>query len=196
MTSMAIDFESIKNRQRAGVRDVVAGGTAPRLGHDRGPLHQVAIALVAAGRADDAIPYASRAVALNPLEEGNYELLIRSLATAGDRAAAEHEQQIAVCEDLLRRELGRRVPGSHVGGPQECACPRGARSGRGRRWTTILTARPLLANLAGLAARRDLRELVVRAELHRVRLGDPTALASARLLSANIDNPALTRLLS
>jgi hypothetical protein len=102
-------------------------------------LHQVAIALVAAGRTDDAIPYASRAVALNPLEEGNYELLIRSLATAGDRAAAEHEQQIAVCEDLLRRELGRRVTGSHAGGPQECACPRGARSGRGRRWTTILT---------------------------------------------------------
>ena len=90
---------------------------------------------------DDAIPYASRAVALNPLEEGNHELLIRSLATAGDRAAAEHEQQIAVCEDLLRRALGRRVTGSHVGGPQECACPRGARSGRGRRWSTILTTR-------------------------------------------------------
>ena len=46
------------------------------------------------------------------------------------------------------------------------------------------------------AGRGDLRELVVRAELHQVRLGDPTALASARLLSANIDNPALTRLLS
>jgi hypothetical protein len=56
--------------------------------------------------------------------------------------------------------------------------------------------RPLLAHLTALAARCDLRELVVRAELHRVRLGDATALASARLLSANIDNPALTRLLS
>jgi hypothetical protein len=57
-------------------------------------------------------------------------------------------------------------------------------------------ARPLLANLAALAARCDLRELVVRAELHRVRLGDPTAFASARLLSANINNLVLTRLLN
>lgn len=67
-------------------------------------LHHAAIALVAAGRAADAIPYASRAAALNPLEEGNHELLIRSFAMAGDRTAAE--QQIAACEDVLRRELG------------------------------------------------------------------------------------------
>jgi hypothetical protein len=39
-----------------------------------------------------------------------------------------------------------------------------------------------------------MRELVVRAHLHRSRLGDPTALASARLLGAAIDNPALARL--
>jgi DNA-binding SARP family transcriptional activator len=56
-------------------------------------------------------------------------------------------------------------------------------------------ARPLVASLASLAARCDLRELVVRAHLHRYRLGDSTALASARLLGANIDNPALGRLL-
>jgi tetratricopeptide (TPR) repeat protein len=49
--------------------------------------------------------------------------------------------------------------------------------------------------LAALAARGGMRELVVRAHLHRGRLGDPTALASARLLGAAIDNPALTRLL-
>jgi hypothetical protein len=40
-----------------------------------------------------------------------------------------------------------------------------------------------------------MRELVVRAHLHRSRLGDPTALASARLLASSIDNPALARLL-
>jgi len=40
-----------------------------------------------------------------------------------------------------------------------------------------------------------MRERMVRAELQRGRLGDPTALASARLLGAHIDNPALTRLL-
>ena len=49
--------------------------------------------------------------------------------------------------------------------------------------------------LAALAARGDMRELVVRAHLHRNRLGDPTALASARLLATSIDNPALARLL-
>ena len=56
-------------------------------------------------------------------------------------------------------------------------------------------ARRPVASLASLAARGDLRELVVRAQLHRSRLGDPAALASARLLAAGIDNPALTPLL-
>ena len=52
----------------------------------------------------------------------------------------------------------------------------------------------LADTLAALAARGAMRELVVRAHLHRSRLGDPTALASARLLGAAIDNPALARL--
>jgi hypothetical protein len=53
----------------------------------------------------------------------------------------------------------------------------------------------LADTLAALAACGGMRELVVRAHLHRNRLGDPTALASARLLAATIDNPALARLL-
>jgi hypothetical protein len=40
----------------------------------------------------------------------------------------------------------------------------------------------LIDTLASLAARCDMRELVVRAHLYRGRLGDPAALASARLL--------------
>jgi len=67
-------------------------------------LRQAAVGLVAAGRPADAVAYASRAVAISPLDEGNHELLVRSLAMAGDREAAQ--RQIAVCEDLLRRELG------------------------------------------------------------------------------------------
>ena len=67
-------------------------------------LRQSAMALLAAGQPRDALLYASRAVTRNPLDEGNHELLVRSLAVAGDRSAAQ--QQIAVCEDLLRRELG------------------------------------------------------------------------------------------
>jgi DNA-binding SARP family transcriptional activator len=67
-------------------------------------LRQTALALLAAGRADTALAYASAAVARNPLEEGNHELLVRSLASAGDRAAAL--RQVLVGEDVLRRELG------------------------------------------------------------------------------------------
>ncbi len=53
-----------------------------------GRLRETAVGLLATGRAGDAVAYASRAVARNPLEEGNHELLVRCLAAAGDRAAA------------------------------------------------------------------------------------------------------------
>ncbi|MEV0798417.1 BTAD domain-containing putative transcriptional regulator [Kribbella sp. NPDC050281] len=70
-------------------------------------LRQNAVAHLAAGQADQAIPFAAKAVAINPHEQGNHELLIRSLATSGDRVAAL--RQIAICEDLFRRELGVEV---------------------------------------------------------------------------------------
>src|SRR4029453_3714035 len=60
--------------------------------------------LRAGGGPGEAVAYAARAVARNPLEEGNHELLVRCLAAAGDRSAAL--RQVAVCEDTLRRELG------------------------------------------------------------------------------------------
>jgi DNA-binding SARP family transcriptional activator len=52
-------------------------------------------------------------------------------------------------------------------------------------------AREYVAELERLAARGDMRELVVRAALHRARLGDPSGVASARLLGEAIDNPVL-----
>lgn len=67
-------------------------------------LREAAVALLAGGHAGEAIQYASRAVACSPLEEGNHELLVRGLAMSGNRAAAL--RQVAVCEDLLRRECG------------------------------------------------------------------------------------------
>lgn len=69
-----------------------------------GRLRQAAARLLAEGRAKEAVRYAARAVEHNPLEEGNHELLVRGLTMAGDRAAAL--KQVAVCEDLMRRELG------------------------------------------------------------------------------------------
>ncbi len=49
----------------------------------------------------------------------------------------------------------------------------------------------LVARLETRAARGDFRELVVRAALHRARLGDPGGLQATRLLGDSIDNPAL-----
>jgi len=48
--------------------------------------------------------------------------------------------------------------------------------------------------LHALAARSGMRELVVRAHLHRAALGDKGSAAAARDLAAQIDNPALRRL--
>lgn len=48
-----------------------------------------------------------------------------------------------------------------------------------------------VTRLETLAARGDMRELVVRAALHRARLGDHSAMRHARLLGETIDNPVL-----
>jgi tetratricopeptide (TPR) repeat protein len=52
-------------------------------------------------------------------------------------------------------------------------------------------ARDCVAELERLAARGDMRELVVRAALHRAALGDSSGMESIRLLAEAIDNPAL-----
>ena len=52
-------------------------------------------------------------------------------------------------------------------------------------------AQACVTQLERLAARGDMRELVVRAALHRAKLGDPSGVEAARLLSEAIDNPAL-----
>jgi DNA-binding SARP family transcriptional activator len=50
-----------------------------------------------------------------------------------------------------------------------------------------------VARLERLAARGDMRELIVRAALHRATLGDPSGVDSARALGEAIDNPVLQR---
>ncbi len=70
-------------------------------------VRQAAVALLATGQAGGAVAYAARAVALNPLEEGNHELLVRALARSGDHAAAL--RQVAACADLMQRALGTQV---------------------------------------------------------------------------------------
>lgn len=67
-------------------------------------LCRTAAELLAEERAADAVPFASQAVARNVLDQGNHELLVRCLAAAGDAQGAL--RQVAVCQDVLRRELG------------------------------------------------------------------------------------------
>ncbi len=49
--------------------------------------------------------------------------------------------------------------------------------------------------LESVAARRGIRELVLRAAVYRARIGEPGAVSVARSLAAEIDNPAVERLL-
>ncbi|MGZ4325044.1 MAG: BTAD domain-containing putative transcriptional regulator [Solirubrobacteraceae bacterium] len=53
----------------------------------------------------------------------------------------------------------------------------------------------LIGALRALAARTEMRELVVRSLVHAARMGDRGALDSARMLAAEIDNPALASLI-
>jgi DNA-binding SARP family transcriptional activator len=67
-------------------------------------LHETALAALAGGRPEEAVRLAARVVGLNPLDECNQELLVRSLALSGDRTAAL--AQAERCDALFRRELG------------------------------------------------------------------------------------------
>ncbi len=51
--------------------------------------------------------------------------------------------------------------------------------------------RLVISEIETVAARGDRRELVVRAAIHRARLGDATALDAVRPLAEAIANPAL-----
>ena len=53
-----------------------------------------------------------------------------------------------------------------------------------------------IGELEAIAARRGLRDLLVRAEIHKARLGEPGALETARSLAAQVDNPALDELIA
>ena len=109
-------------------------------------LRQAALALLASGQAGEAVAYASRAVARNPLEEGNHELLVRSLAASGDRAAAL--RQVAVCEDVLRRELGVEASAALA---EAAAAPAGSPRGRPATGVAAVTSQ-LEAGRAAIAA--------------------------------------------
>lgn len=67
-------------------------------------LREAALGHLALRDTDAAIDLAARVVALDPLDEHNQGLLVRSYAAAGDNDAAS--RQVAACVELFRRELG------------------------------------------------------------------------------------------
>ncbi|CAN5326212.1 hypothetical protein BH20ACT9_BH20ACT9_06780 [soil metagenome] len=76
--------------------------------HAEAATRELSLAALAAGRLDDAVRLAARAVELDPLQPDHQTLLVRSLAAGGDLAAAR--AQAARCTDLFRRELGVDPP--------------------------------------------------------------------------------------
>jgi DNA-binding SARP family transcriptional activator len=130
-------------------------------------LRQAAVGRLASGAAGEAIAYAARVVADNPLDEGNQELLVRALAMSGDRAAAR--RQVAVCEELFRRELAI-VPSaalrdaSEVGPDTGMVRPVG---GRGAALSQLDAGRAAILAGAVDAGIQCLRRAVAEASRHR-----------------------------
>jgi DNA-binding SARP family transcriptional activator len=73
-------------------------------GAARAMAHDEALERLAAGDTASATELAAHLVAQDPLDQAGQELLIRCLARAGRRQAAE--RQLAECDALFRRELG------------------------------------------------------------------------------------------
>jgi DNA-binding SARP family transcriptional activator len=100
-----------------------------------------------------------------------------------EEGAAKRSRAIAWLDDARTRctRVANPYQWAH-GWILDAACEIGTDDDRATSW---------LAELESLAARTGMRELVVRAYLHRARRGDRTALEAARLLAGDIANPAL-----
>ncbi|WP_165956577.1 BTAD domain-containing putative transcriptional regulator [Kribbella antibiotica] len=126
-------------------------------------LRQRAISRLASGQAKEAIPFATKAVSINPHEQGNHELLIRALATSGDRITAL--RQIEQCVDLFQRELGIDVTSSLYEAATLKSLPSPALSGRAAAVSQLQAGRAAIgagAVDAGLQCLRQAATLAVQ----------------------------------
>jgi hypothetical protein len=64
-----------------------------------------------------------------------------------------------------------------------------------KRWARAPGDPRVVAGLTDLASRTGMHELTARALYHAAALGDPGAAGAARILAADVDNPALRALL-
>lgn len=67
-------------------------------------MRETVLGHLAAARTEEAVAWAVRLVAMEPLDEAYQALLVRAYVLAGDKGAAL--KQASACRDLLRRELG------------------------------------------------------------------------------------------
>ncbi len=137
-------------------------------------LRQAALAQLAQGDAASATQRASELVQLNPFDENAHALLARCLRATGDHAAAD--RQLAVCEELFRRELGiAPTPALRQGGETGPLIVRARPTGRAAVLAQIETGQAIIAagdTGAGLTRLRD-------ASVSARQLDDPEVLARA-----------------
>ncbi|HXV58248.1 MAG TPA: BTAD domain-containing putative transcriptional regulator [Gaiellaceae bacterium] len=117
-----------------------------------------------------------------------------SIAARGRGLVAVERGDVARGLELLATapRLCRRLPDTYLwieAYGLDALCTAGLRHGADAapRW---------VGELEAIAARRGLRELLARASVYRTRFGDPGALAVARSLAAEIDNPLLAQLVA
>jgi DNA-binding SARP family transcriptional activator len=113
-----------------------------------------------------------RLAGLLALEMGDAEAAARHFSDAVTRATRVSDGYLWVAGHALDRAASLAVAEHHAGAPA------------------------LVEQLAASAERCGLRELVVRAKVHRAGLGDADALAAAQVLADDIDNPALQALVA
>ena len=113
-----------------------------------------------------------------------------SLRGLGLVAAARGDLAGALESLVEAPKLCRRLPDTYLwieayGLDALCAVAVEHRMGSAARW---------IDELESIAARRGVRELVLRAAVYRARIGEPGALSVARSLAAQIDNPTIGEL--
>ncbi|HXV33254.1 MAG TPA: BTAD domain-containing putative transcriptional regulator [Gaiellaceae bacterium] len=117
-----------------------------------------------------------------------------SIAARGRGLVAVERGEVARGLELLvtAPRLCRRLPDTYLwieAYALDALCAAGLRHGADAapRW---------VGELQAIAARRGLRELLAHASVYSARLGDPGALAAARSLAAEVDNPVLADLVA
>lgn len=141
---------------------------------------------LAEGRTDDAAAKYEHAYELSiqlgdPCWEG---LAARGLGLVADRRGDKEEAIRWVAEARTRCV---RLPDAWLWVEAYCLDALCALAQEDRR----AEATQWIGDLEALAARTGMREMVARAYLHRGRLGHPAAVEAARVLAAEVDNPAL-----